>query len=76
MSDPFSSEVLQYFDHPSDAWDSRESKKIIRKEWYRCLSKKNWTLKGGQVDIYFAKKEYQPLVKPSWWLVIEKLQKP
>ena len=42
MSDQFSNEALQYFDHPSDAWDSREIKKTIRKEWSEWLSKKNW----------------------------------
>jgi hypothetical protein len=42
MSDPFSKEVLQYFDHPSEAWDSRESKKTIRKEWSKWLSERNW----------------------------------
>jgi hypothetical protein len=42
MSDPFSNEVLQYFDHPSDAWDSREGKKIVRKNWSAWLSKRKW----------------------------------
>jgi hypothetical protein len=35
-----------------------------------------YALKGGQVDLYFAKTNFQPLVKPSWWTVAESFQKP
>ncbi len=42
MTDIFSDEELDYFDHPSDVWESREGKKIIRKAWSEWLAKKDW----------------------------------
>ena len=35
-----------------------------------------YNLKGGQIDVYFAKKCYNPLIKPAWWLVSEEYEKP
>ncbi len=42
MTELFSADGLRYFDHPSDAWESREGKNIVRKNWSEWLSKRKW----------------------------------
>jgi len=42
MNDIFSDENLKYFDHPSEAWDSRVVRKDLRKTWSEWLSMRQW----------------------------------
>jgi hypothetical protein len=70
MSDPFSNEVLQYLDHPSDAWDSRESKKTLRKEWSEWLSKKNWCV---FLTLTFREETYPEIALKLFKFLVRKL---
>lgn len=42
MSDIFSNDVIKYFDHPAEAWDSRVVRKVLRKTWSEWLSMRRW----------------------------------
>jgi hypothetical protein len=41
---------------------------IIKNQFASRSYVSKYTLKGGEIDIYFAKKHYEPLIKPAWWL--------
>ena len=70
MDDLFSEEGMKYFDNASDVWESRTTKKLLRKTWSEWLSMRDWLI---FVTLTFRDETYQETALKKFYKLIRVL---